>query len=201
MTIEVFHAPQSRASTIVQLLDELDALDRVALHAVTIARQDGSGGADAANPHPEGKVPCLRHDGVVMTETNGIALYLTDLFPENGVGYAPGEARRGPYLSWLAWYGNVVEPVVHFHLLGLDHPVLTRTFRDWPAACARIEAQLQATPWLAGDRFTAADMLIAPIFQLFPQLVPESGPIPDWVARQADRPAARRQAERDGQPG
>jgi hypothetical protein len=38
------------------------------------------------------------------------------------------------------------------------------------------------------------------MFHLFPQFQPNDGPIPDWVARYAERPASRRQAERDALP-
>lgn len=195
--IELFHAPRSRSSAIVQLLDELGALGEVTIREVTIARQDGSGGPDPANPHPEGKVPYLRHDGAGMTEVNAIMLYLTDLFPDAGLGAPMADPLRPPFLTWLAWYGNVLEPVVHFHFMQLDSPALKRTFRDFPAAVERLEAQLSKTPWLTGDRYTAADQINAQMFHLFPQFQPTDGPIPDWVARYAARPATQRQAERD----
>ncbi|MGR3320895.1 MAG: glutathione S-transferase family protein [Pseudooceanicola sp.] len=195
--LQLFHAPRSRSSAIVNLLDELGALDRVDIVEVDIARQDGSGGADPANPHPDGKVPYLVHDGVGMTETNAIALYLTDLFPEAGLGRPHGDRLRGPYLSWLTWYGNVLEPVVHFHFIQIESPALQRTYRDLPTALARIEAQLSSSDWLVGDRYSAADLLVAPLFHLFPALVPDTGPIGAWVARCAARPAARRLAERE----
>lgn len=196
--IELYHAPRSRSSSIVQLLDELGALDRVTLREVTISRQDGSDGPDPANPHPDGKVPYLVHDGVGMTEVNAIMLYLTELFPEAGLGAPPGDPLRPRFLSWLAWYGNVLEPVVHFHFMEIDAPALKRTFRDFATAVERLETQLSRTPWLIGDRFTAADQIVAQMFHLFPQFQPKDGPIPDWVARYAERPATRRQAERDG---
>lgn len=196
--IELFHAPRSRASAIVQLLDELGALDKVTLREVTIALQDGSGGRDPSNPHPEGKVPYLVHDGAGMTEVNAIMLYLTDMFPDAGMGAPIGDPMRPAFLSWLAWYGNVLEPVAHFHIMQVDSPVLKRTFRDFGTAVERIEGQLNRTPWLAGDRYTAADQIISQMFRLFTQFQPKDGPIPDWVARCGDRPAARRQAERDG---
>jgi glutathione S-transferase len=50
--LTLYHAPQSRSSRIVRLLIELDVLDQVDIRIVTVARQDGSGGADPSNPHP-----------------------------------------------------------------------------------------------------------------------------------------------------
>ncbi|MDF1854536.1 glutathione S-transferase family protein [Pseudooceanicola sp.] len=195
--LTLFHAPRSRSSAIVQLIDEMGVHGAVTIREVGISRQDGSGGADPQNPHPDGKVPFLTHDGVGMSELNAIALYLTEVFPQTGLGYAPGDPLRGPYLSWLAWYGNVLEPVLHFHFFQIDSPQLARTFRDFPTAMARIEAQLAQTPWLIGDRYSAADLLVVQIFLRFPALMPETGPVPDWVARCAGRPAAKRIAKEE----
>ena len=198
--IELFHAPRSRSSAIVQLLDEMDMMEKVTIREVSISRQDGSGGADPANPHPDGKVPYLLHDGAGMTEVNAIMLHLTDLFPEGGMGAPLDDPLRGPFLMWMAWYGNVLEPVVHFHFAQIESPALKRTFRDFPTAVARLEAQLAKGPWLLGERYSAADQIAAQMFHLFPQFQPNDGPIPDWVARYAERPASRRQAERAALP-
>ncbi|WP_375688348.1 glutathione S-transferase family protein [Pseudooceanicola sp. LIPI14-2-Ac024] len=195
--IEFYHAPQSRSSIVAQMIEELDVGDRIRVHEVTISRPDGSGGPDPHNPNPEGKVPFLVHRGVGMTETNAILLYLTDMFPEAGMGVPPGHPMRGAYLSWLAWYGNVLEPVVHFHFMQIESPALRRTYRDLATALARIERQLDLTPWLLGDRYSAADMLISPIFHLFPALLPHEGPVLDWANECFKRPAARRQAALD----
>lgn len=54
----LYHAPQSRSSRIVTLLDELGAADKVTIREVSIRRAlQGFGERDPANPHPEGKVP------------------------------------------------------------------------------------------------------------------------------------------------
>jgi glutathione S-transferase len=59
--LTLFHAPFSRSSRLVWLLEELGADHEI--HYCDIARMDGSGGRDPANPHPDGKVPALIHDG------------------------------------------------------------------------------------------------------------------------------------------
>lgn len=80
--LTLFHAPQSRSSRIVTLIDEMGIADKVDTRIVTIPRRDGSGGRDPANPHPEGKVPALLHDGTLITESPAVIQYLTGLFPE-----------------------------------------------------------------------------------------------------------------------
>ncbi len=85
---------------------------------MNIPRMDGSGAADPDNPHPDKKVPALVHDGVLVTESAAIFAYLTDLFPHAGIAPVVGDEKRGPYLSWLAYYAGVIEPVVSFETAG-----------------------------------------------------------------------------------
>ena len=76
--LTLYHGPQSRSSRIVTLLDELGALDKVRIHEVDIARAFTGGGArDAANPHPEGKVPYIVDNGVGIRETPAIRDWAT----------------------------------------------------------------------------------------------------------------------------
>ncbi|MFD0981844.1 glutathione S-transferase family protein [Tropicimonas aquimaris] len=192
--LTLYHAPQSRATRAYQLVDELGALDKVAIKTVTIPRRDGTGGRDPSNPHPEGKVPTLIHDGEVIRESPAIFLYLTDLFPEAGLGPLPGQPGRGSYLSWLAWYGGVMEPVMHFHMFGIDHPGLANTFRGYDEMVERLCTALADAPWLLGERYSAADLLIGSTFAWMPDAIPDDPKVRDWVARCAARPAVARTA-------
>lgn len=45
--------------------------------------------------NPMGKVPALRHDGVVVTENAAICLHLAELAPEKGLLPPPGSPERG----------------------------------------------------------------------------------------------------------
>lgn len=186
--LTLYHSPQTRSTRIIGLLHELGVFDQVDIRIVGIRRQDGSGGHDPANPHPEGKVPLLVHDGVEIWESGAIILYLTDLFPQTGMGVPPGHKDRGTYLSWLAWYGSVVEPVMVFQAAGLSHPYLQSTFRGMPELTNRLENALQRRPYLLGDRYGAADLLLASPFQWFPDATPDVPVIRDWIARCSNRP-------------
>lgn len=187
--LTLFHAPRTRSSRVVALLAAMDALDRVELREVSIRRADGQGAPDPRNPHPEGKVPLLVHDGVAIRETAAILLYLTDLFPESGLGVPAGQPLRGRYLSWLAWYAGVMEPALIADAAGLEHPYLTATFRDADTVRARLAEALAEGPWLVGDRYTAADLLCASPFLWFPDFDPGTPAVADWVARCGAHPA------------
>ncbi|MGR3453864.1 glutathione S-transferase family protein [Pseudooceanicola sp.] len=193
-----YHSPQTRSTRILALLRELGALDRVEIRRVSIPRIDGTGQSDPANPHPEGKVPLLVHDGVTIRETTAIALYLTDLFPAAGLGPKVGESRRGAYLSWLAWYGAVMEPVYVLHAAGFEHPIAQATFRGIPEVEAALsEALADGRPWLLGDRYSAADLIVHSPYGYFPEAIPADPKVRDWIARCMARPATLWAAEQD----
>ena len=190
--LTLIHAPQSRSSRIVTLITEMGITDQVTTRIVTIPRLDGSGGRDPANPHPEGKAPALIHDGTLITESAAVILYLTALFPESGMAPKAGTARYGEYLTWLQWYGSVMEPVMVFAAAGLDHPYLHRTFRGIPEVTARIAAALAKGPYLLGDTYSAADLLVQSPYAWFADTTPDVPVIQDWVARCQARPSVTR---------
>lgn len=199
----LYHAPKSRSSGIVTLIDELGA--DVEIREVSIPRQDGSGGPDPANPHPEKKVPYLVDGADTVRERGAIVLYLTDKYPEAGLGPIEGEPGRGQYLSWLYYYQGVMEPLLILHAAGLSHPAITASLRDMDAMLARLTEALANGPYLLGEQYSAADLLCSSPFQWFSGLLPDRPEIRDWVARCADRPAMKRTAGRDAaalqQPG
>ena len=186
--LTLYHAPNSRSSAIMTLIDEMGIADKLVVQQVNILRQDGSGAVDPANPHPEGKAPALMHDGHVITERGAIMLHLTTLFPETGLAPAVGSPAWGSYLTWLSWYQGVLEPVLILDVAGVTHPYIPRTFRSQTEANARIRAALENGPWLLGDAFTAADLLVHSPYGWFGN-TPDDPLISDWVARCMARPA------------
>lgn len=195
--LTLFHAPSSRSSRIVTLIDEMGIQEHVRIVPTHIARVDGSGRADAANPHPEGKVPALLHDHTLITESAAVIHYLTQLFPDTGLAPRPGDARYGEYITWLYWYGNVMEPVIIFEGAQIKHDWLTTTFRGTAEVQARLRAALAKGPWLLGERYSAADLLVHSPYAWFREATPDDPVIRDWVARCMDRPSVARTAARD----
>ncbi len=190
--LTLIHSPMSRSSRIVTLIDEMGIQDWVKIEPVTIRRQDGSGGPDPSNPHPESKVPVLIHDGAMIRESGAIILYLTDMFPDSGLGRPVGHPQRGDYISWLHWYGSVMEPVLVCDAAGLSHPYLTATFRGVSELTAKLSAALKDGPYLLGAHYSAADLLVHSPYAWFKDATPDDPAIRDWVARCMARPSVAR---------
>ncbi|MGF1476648.1 MAG: glutathione S-transferase family protein [Geminicoccaceae bacterium] len=195
--LTLYHAPQSRSSRIIWLLEELSASYDIVY--VDIVRQDGSGGADPINPHPDKKVPALVHDDQLVTETVAITHYLTELYPGSPIAPAPGMPGRGAYLSWLAYYGSTVETVLILAMLGLgDRKELVATFRTRAELDARILKALGEHAFILGDQFSAVDILLANMGHWMRPLMPEGELVDDYLKRCGDRPALRAARDKDG---
>ncbi len=190
--LTLYHSPQSRSSAILTLIDDMGIADWVDIRIVTIPRQDGSGARDPANPHPEGKVPALVHDGHVITERGAIILHLTAMFPDTGLSPAIGTPDWGVFAGWLTWYHAVVEPVLVLEFAGVDHPLVGVTFRGHAEIAARLRAALEKGPWLMGEHYSAADLLVHAPYAWFNDATPDDPMIRDWVARCMARPSRQR---------
>jgi len=181
--ITLFHRPKTRATRFIFLLEELEAPYTV--RTVTTRNRDGSGAADPANPHPHGKVPAISDDGVVVFESPAIALYLTDKFPAKRLGPLSGDAQRGTYLSWLAYYGGVFEPAF-----------VSKFMMD--EVLAAVMQRLAPGPYLLGERFSALDVIYGTAFAQLAPLLPKSLLIEEYVQRVVTRPAYARAVAKDG---
>lgn len=187
--LTLYHAPNSRSTSILALIEEMGIADRVDVIEVTVARHDGSGGADPRNPHPEGKVPYLTDGNDHVRERGAIVAYLTDRFPETGLGRPVGHPQRGAFLSWLFYYQGVMEPVLVLDFAKIDHPAVQATFRDLAAVSARLSDALNGQPYLLGQTYSAVDLLLSSPFQWLPDAAPQDPSVQAWIKRCADRPA------------
>jgi glutathione S-transferase len=194
--ITLFHRPKTRATRFIFLLEELEA--PYAIRTVTTRHRDGSGAADPANPHPHGKVPAISDDGVVVFESPAIALYLTDKFPRNRLGPLGSDAQRGPYLSWLAYYGGVFEPACVSKFMKVEVPRGTAGWVAVEEVLPAVLRQLTPGPYLLGERFSALDVLYGTAFAQLAPLLPASPLLEEYVRRVVTRPAYTRALAKDG---
>lgn len=196
--LTLYHSPMSRSTTIVAALHDMGIADKVTIRLIPILRADGTGGVDPTNPHPDGKVPVLDHDGTIITERTAILTYLADLFPDAPAIRPAGHPQRGPFLSWLAYYGGVVEPVLVCAAAGVNHPMITTTFRDTAALNARLVAALSdGRDYLLPDGFSVVDLLMASPFVYLHDMLPEADIVKAWFKRVSTRSSLVTAAKQD----
>jgi glutathione S-transferase len=110
-----------------------------------------------------GKVPAIKHGDTVVTEAAAICAYLADAFPEAGLAPPPGSRERGPYYRWLFFAAGPIEAAVTDKALGCEIPVEREGmvgYGNMERTLAAVEGQLYRSEYIAGDRFTAADVYL-----------------------------------------
>ena len=188
-TITLFHAPQSRSSGTLTLLEELGA--PYELHVLNMKAGEQRQSAYLA-VNPLGKVPAIRHRGELVTEQVAIFIYLSDLFPKAGLAPAIDDPLRGPYLRWMVYYAASYEPaLVDRAMKRTPAPLAMSPYGDFDTMLGTLVARLSSAPYLLGDRFSAADLLWGLALQwgtMF-KIVPETPVIADYVKRVTARPS------------
>jgi glutathione S-transferase len=164
----------------------------------------GYGGTMKADAYlainPMGKVPAIVHDGHVVTECAAICAYLADAFPDAGL--APVTGEHADYYRWLFFAAGPVEQAVTNRSLGVvptDDQQRMVGYGDYDRVVDVLEAAVSAHPYIAGDRFTAADVYVGSQVMWGTQFgtLPKRDAFLAYAARLADRPAHVRASELD----
>jgi glutathione S-transferase len=187
--LTLIHKPRTRSGSIVWLLEEIGVPYETKI--VSTRSPDGSGSADPANPHPHGKVPALVHDGRVVFESSAIALYLADLFPDAKMGPRIGDAKRGEFLSWLAYRSGVMEPAFLERRLGISHVYGPMGWAPPDEVETLLNQHLSQNRYFLGAEFSAADIMVGGgiNFMIMFKMMSETPVLKDYCQRIASRPA------------
>ncbi len=149
--------PMSRGRIVRWMLEEVGAPYRTELLEYATAMK--SPAYLAINPM--GKVPAIRHGDTVVTECAAICAYLADAFPEAGLAPPPGDHARGPYYRWLFYAAGPVEAAVTNKSMGFEVPAgkeMMAGYGSFAAVMDTLEKAVSQSDYVAGDRFTAADV-------------------------------------------
>ena len=188
--------PQSRGATARWMLEEIgQPYDTEIL---------GYGTTMKAEPYlsinPMGKVPAIVHKGKVVTEVAAIVCYLADAFP--AAGLAPDPADRADYYRWIFFTSGPVEAAFTAKAMGWEVPPERQAmagFGTYDTAMRVLEQAVGKRPYIAGDRFTAADLYVGAMvnFMLTFKLLEPRPAFTDYAARMTDRDAYRRSKDID----
>ncbi|HVI99157.1 MAG TPA: glutathione S-transferase family protein [Sphingomonas sp.] len=149
--------PQSRGRIVRWMLEEVGAPyeTEVMDYASTMK------GADYLAINPMGKVPAIRHGDRIVTECAAICAYLADAFPDAGL--APPASDRADYYRWMFFAAGPVEQAVTNKALGVDvTPERSRMvgYGSYDRVVDVLEQAVSGRDYIAGDRFTAADVYV-----------------------------------------
>jgi glutathione S-transferase len=109
---------------------------------------------------PMGKVPALEDGAVRIWDSGAICAYLADQYPTAKLAPPIGSPDRGRYLMWLMYTNSVIEPAMAEKVGGLKPNPVTYGWGSWDQMLATLRNALSTGPWILGERFCAADVLI-----------------------------------------
>lgn len=150
--------------------------------------------------NPMGKVPAIHHGDVVVTECAAICAYLADAFPEAGL--APAPADRGAYYRWLFFAAGPVEAATTNARLQVEAPAELQRMLGYGSlqdTLDVLEQAVSASEFVAGDRFSAADVYVGSqiIFGTQFGSIPPRPAFLRYMEQLTQRPAAKRAKEID----
>jgi len=191
--LTLYHAAPSRSSIVRWMLEEVG--EPYDVHLLKLSEGDQLKPAYLAI-NPMGKVPALKHGDTVITEVAAICAYLADEFPRAKLAVPVGKPERGVYLKWLFFGPSVIEPAM------IDRASPRKEaprpgmlgWRDLDRVADILAAAVKRGPYLMGEQFTAADVVIGSNIRwgtLF-KMLPERKEFAPYAARLAARPAAQR---------
>lgn len=112
--------------------------------------------------NPMGKVPAIKHGSAVVTETPAICAYLAETFPDAGLAPKTNE-ERAAYYRWLFFAAGPLELALSLKMLKIEVTAESEKSLGCgnPQITLDVIAQaVSASPYICGERFTAADVYI-----------------------------------------
>jgi len=187
----LYRSPATRSLSAIWLLEELGVPYRME----TVRMQS----PEYLAVNPRGRVPMIIDGETKVAETAAICLYLADRYGYETLAPKLEDPARGPYMSWTVWATSVLEPAS-----SLDgHEIPPKRPGAWHFGFGSLERELEVlesalttSDYLAGDRFTAADVMVGSVvgMRLFTSELPRR----PWLVAYFDRLSARPAYERAG---
>ncbi len=155
--MKLYWCPQTRASRAIWMMEESGLpYERVLIDI----RNGGNNDPAFRKVSPFGKVPALEDGEARMFDSAAICAYVADKVPGAKLAPPVGDALRGRYLQWMTFTGTYFEPAVMWARSGADENPSMHGWGDLKTMYDVLENALMDGPWLLGDRFSAADVLV-----------------------------------------
>ncbi len=161
MALKLYYVPRTRSARARWLLEEMGLPHE-------LVRLDPKSKPDGYDKlHPLQHVPVLVDGDMAIFESAAICLHLADKDPEHRFAPAPGSIERAHYYQWLFYAVTEIEPHLVAYAAEARRPEAERLHLAVDAARGKLEKALRpleellaSRPFVLGDRFTAADVVL-----------------------------------------
>jgi glutathione S-transferase len=188
MTLTFYTNPMSRGQIARWMLEEVgEPYEQVLLDYGTTMKAP-----EYLAVNPMGKVPAIKHGDTVVTEAAAICLYLADAFPSAEL--APRADQRGDYYRWTFFCSGPIEAAITNRAMGWQVPPDRKVmagYGDYDDAVAALESAVAGKSFVAGDRFSAADVYVGSTIDwgLMFKTLPDRPAFQDYIAPMRERAA------------
>jgi glutathione S-transferase len=190
--MKLYWSPRTRSFTALWLMEETgQPYERVLT--------DLSAGAQR-NPeylaiNPMGKVPALRDGEATLAEAAAICAYVAERYPQAKLAPPVGDPLRAKYLYWLFFGPSCGEPAMMQIATKAEMNPVAAGWGDAQRVFDVLDAAVAKGPWILGENFSAADIVIGSglnfAVRLF-KLVPTRASFDRYIDACAARPAFQR---------
>jgi glutathione S-transferase len=195
--MKLYWCPKTRALRALWMLEELGQ----PFERVLIDIRDAAAKADPAfrAASPMGKVPALEDGPARLWDSGAICLYLADRYPQAGLAPATADPARGLYLQWLLYTNSVIEPAMAEKFSASAVSAGAHGWGSFDLMLEVLRNGLATGPWILGERFSAADVLLGTSCRFLLQfgLVKDDRVLGGYLDRCQQRPAFQRAVAAD----
>ena len=190
--MKLYWAPHSRAFRTLWLLEESGLAYEREMVPLGSARLKS---AEYRAINPMMKVPALEDGPARLAESGAICAYVADLTPDGRLAPGIGDPARGAYLHWMFFDTACMEAAFVERMAGVAIPSRSAGWGSFDQVMGVLEDQLSNGPWVLGERFSAADIMLGMSLWYgmhLLRLVKDRPVLEAYVARCVARPAFQR---------
>jgi glutathione S-transferase len=155
--IKLHWSPRSRSFSAIWLMEESGLPYERMLTDISTGAQKAP---EYLAVNPMGKVPGLQDGDAALGEAAAICAYVADRYPETNLAPAVTDPLRARYLQWLFFSPSCIEPAIIQIYTKLEVPPSTAAWASATQTFDVLDAALQKGPWILGEKFSAADVMI-----------------------------------------
>ncbi|KAK3062650.1 hypothetical protein LTS18_003625 [Coniosporium uncinatum] len=163
--LTVHHLQRSQSERIVWLCEELG----IQYNLKSYERDPKTllGPSEIKGLTPMGGAPAITDGSITIGETTACAEYILTKYGSGKLVVKPDASNYADYLYWLHFANGTLQPNISrsmwFGFAGLgpdsDNPIVQRSLGGMRKALQVIDDRVKQSTWLAGEEFTAADVM------------------------------------------
>lgn len=152
--------------------------------------------------HPLGAAPVITDDGMVMAESGAIVEYVIGRYGDGRLRVEPGHPSYPDFVYWFHFINGTLQAIMGRKMMlkragtAEDNPVMVAVEDRLALALRLTDERLARSDHLAGDEYTAADVMmmftLTTMRHFLPMDLQPYTAIRAYVQRIAERPAYRR---------